>query len=185
MNPYAPPKDADRAESPVRRGDYHARLAGDVLVVGKGARLPPVCLKCGARDGVSHRHTKFSWTPVWARLSVLLCTLLGLIAILVTTKKGELGVPLCVSCNARWTAGRNAVIGGVVMFVGGILLLRVGDDPTIGFGVLGVGFVAFLALTLGVARPRMLQVRKIDDQYLELKGFHQGAAREIADGASA
>ena len=43
-----------------------------------------------------------------------------------------------------------------------------------------VVLAAFIGLMLGFVKPRMLQVHKIDDQNVELKGVHPEAARAIA-----
>jgi hypothetical protein len=125
LNPYASPAAPDGAYGGTGGGGTgSARLEGDVLVVSKGAALRSVCLKCGKRDGIVRRDAKFQWTPMWARLSVVFCTLGGLIAILVTTKRGNLSVPLCVPCNRRWGQAVTAIVLGAVGLVGSILYLR-------------------------------------------------------------
>jgi hypothetical protein len=188
MNPYAPPGDpADTAEPGTKkkkkRGDYHAHLDGDVLVVGRDTAFPSVCIKCGSHQEIERRTTKFQWTPMWARMSVL-CAIVGLIAMLLTTKRAELQLPLCPRCNKRWTAARNALIAGVIALVGSIVALRLGDDPQSLLPLIGVAIVAFIVVAIAFVKPRMLQVRKIDDQVVELKGCHPGAAQEIAEGSS-
>jgi hypothetical protein len=179
MNPYAAPG------APVgsHGSGGSARLEGDVLVVTKDAAMPSVCIKCGTHDGIMRRQAKFQWTPVWARISIVLCTVGGLIAILVTTKRATLAVPLCVPCNQRWGQAVVALIVGIVALVGSVFLLTTGrDDPTLGFVGFGIAFVAFLVIMLAFVKPRMLQVDKIDDREVRLKGFHPGAGQEIANG---
>ena len=178
-NPYAAPAAAPATPGP-HDGAGAARLVGDVLVVRKDAALPAVCLKCGARDGIMHRPAKFQWTPLWARLMVVFCTLPGAIAMLVTTKKAALAVPLCPPCNARWSAARNVTGARVAAILVGVLGSQVLGDPAF-FGLaLLVTITAFVVAMVAFVRPRMLQVQKIDAQELELKGFHPGAAAEIA-----
>ena len=191
MNPYAPPGDPGAVPEPgepatkkKKRGAYHAHLDGDVLVVGRDTAFPSVCIKCGSHHGIERRVTKFQWTPIWARVSVVLCALGGLIAMAITTKRAELRLPLCPACNKRWSAARNALIGGVVALVLSIALLRLGDDPRSFLPLIAVVIVAFIVVAIAYARPRMLQARKIDERFIELKNCHQGAAQEIAEGSS-
>ena len=180
-NPYAPPAVASAAYGPTASGvrSYYAALNGDVLVVQKEAALPPVCMKCGTKHEITRRNAKFQWTPMWARLMIVFCTLPGLIAMLATTKRGRLELPLCVACNARWGQAVAAIVVGIVALVGALLTLRSFDEPAIGAVLFFVGLVAFLGLVLGFAKPRLLQVHKIDERNVELKGFHPDAARVI------
>lgn len=190
MNPYAPPRDGDgeptqkTTRTKKKRGRYSARYEGNVLVVSRDADLPSVCMKCGTHDGIMRRSANFQWTPMWARMLVPLCALGGLIAMSITRKMATLAVPLCTSCNGKWTAGRNAIIAGVVAIVLAFVYVRTVDDPKGALGVLGIVVVAFLGLAFFFARPRMLQVDKIDDREIHLKGFHTAAGDEIIDGAS-
>lgn len=160
----------------------YARLEGDVLVVAKETYLPDICIKCGSKEGIVRRQAKFQWTPVWARLSILVCTLLGLILMLVTTKKGNLPLPLCSPCNTRWGQAIAVLFGSITALVLGIFSFQLFDEPAIGGGLFLVILVAFIGLMFGFVRPRMLHVHKIDDQFIELKGFHAGAAREMTGG---
>jgi hypothetical protein len=118
---------------------------------------------------------------MWARMLIPFCWPAGLIAFLVTTKRGQLAVPLCVPCNGRWTQGVAAIVVGVVLLVGAFLGFSFGgtDDRSLGVAAIAVALVVFLVLALAVARPRMLVVDRIDDTNIYLKGFDPNAAREI------
>ena len=132
------------------------------------------------------RQAKFQWTPMWARLSVVFCTILGLIAILTTTKRASLSVPLCVPCNQKWGQAVAALVVSVVGLVGSILLFRfASDEPGIAFGAFGIAFVFFLVVMIAFVKPRMLQVDKIDENEIRLKGFNPAAGQEIANGTGA
>lgn len=177
MNPYAAPA------APIVAGgvrSYYAAMQGDVLVVQKEAALPPICMKCGTRDNIVRRNAKFQWTPVWARLMVVVCTLGGAIAMLLTTKKASLAVPLCAPCNARWGQAVAALIVGIVALVGSIF--GIGQLHEAGIILFVVVLLAFVGLMLGFVRQRMLQVHKIDEQNVELKGVHPAAAQAIIAG---
>ncbi len=191
-NPYAPPQGGfggpGGPSGPYGQSGLagQARFEGDALAVLKGAHLADVCIKCGARDSsgsrVSKHDKKFQWTPTWARLMIVLCTLGGLIAIAITTKRANLMVPLCQPCAARWSAARTVTIVGVVLLVLSIFAFRLADDPTPGLIFFGVVFVGFIALMLAFVRPRMLIVKKIDDREIWFKGYDRGAAEALIRG---
>ena len=186
-NPYAPPGEPAETDEPGenkkrKKRDGYARLEGDVLVVGRDIEFPSVCIKCGAHKDIERRKAKLQWTPPWARIT-LICGLIGLIVFAVTTKRAELHVPLCPACNKRWTAARNALVGGAIALAASVLALRLVDDPKDLLPLVALVVIAFVVVAITFARPRMLQARKIDEQYVELKGCHLGAAQEIAEGS--
>jgi hypothetical protein len=177
QNPYAAPNPHGSSFGYVNGSQ--ATLLGDVLAIRKDAALPDVCMKCGTHDSIVRRQAKFSWTPMWARLSIVLCTIVGLIAMAVTTKRATLSLPLCAPCNARWSSAVVALIVGIVALVGGVFTFRLFDEPAVGGVLFFVCLAGFIGIAIGYVKPRMLQVHKIDDQMIELKGFHPGAARVL------
>lgn len=95
-----------------------------------------------------------------------------------TTKKAQLDIPLCASCNTRWGQAFAALIGGVVALV--LSLFSIQALEQYGAFLFFAVLAGFVGLMLGFVKPRMLQVHKIDDQNVELKGVHPEAARAIA-----
>jgi hypothetical protein len=179
---------------------YYARLdvgereAESVLVLGgdlgrEEVALPAVCIKCGSHKAILRRPTKLRWTPMWARMMTL--CLIGLLFMLFMTRRAELDLPLCPACDARWTTGRRAFAAGVVSLVLALVAVRVVyfdellAQPMAWLPVLGVALLAYVVLVVMFVRPRTLQVVKIDDTYLSLKGCHRGAAEEIVEGSRA
>lgn len=184
-NPYAPPGDPAEPGKRQKRNEprgYYARLEEDVLVVGRDIEFPSVCIKCGVHKDIERRKAKLQFTPPWARIT-LICGLIGLIVFAVTTKRAELQVPLCPACNKRWTAARNALIACVIALAASVVALRLVDDPKDLLPLVAVAVIAFVVVAIAFVKPRMLRARKIDDQYVELKGCHLGAAQEIAEGS--
>ena len=176
-NPYAAPS---AHAGPPGYGNGHGSpvsVRGDVLIVPKNADLPNVCMKCGTQENIVRRQGKFSWTPVWARLLVLVCTVAAIVAILITTKRGQLSMPLCAPCNARWSGAIAALVGVVVALIVGIMCLGAFDQPAIGIGLFFAILAGFIGVMVSVVKPRILQVHKIDDQVIELKGVHPTACR--------
>jgi tetrahydromethanopterin S-methyltransferase subunit C len=157
-------------------------MAGDLLVVSRDAELPSVCMKCGMRDEIVRRNVKFQWTPVWARFLVF--CLVGAIIMLVTTKRANLEVPLCVRCDAQWGTARTGTIVGVVALLAALVAMRVSDEHgALALGVLAVVLAAFVTFSVLYVRPRMLQVKRIDDAELTLKGVAPAAAEYISGGS--
>lgn len=189
MNPYAPPNaghpesgdEPKKKKKKKKRGGYSARLEAGVLIVSRDAELPDVCLKCGTHDEIMRRKANFQWTPLWARMLLPFCALGGLIAMSITRKHASLSLPLCVSCDAKWTAARNATIAGVVPLIGAFLYLRITDDRGPALAVLIAAVAGFVALMLAFVRPRMMQSTRIDAAEVHLKGFDAGAGREVVD----
>jgi hypothetical protein len=186
MNPYAPPGDpTPGTKRGAGGGRYSARLEGDAretLVVSRDAELPSVCLKCGSHADIMRRTTPLQWTPVWARF--LMFCVIGLVIMLVTTKRATLQIPLCVPCNARWAAARKASVVGVVAIVGAFIAMRTMDDPMPGLVILGLAVAGFVAFSISFVRPRTLRVKRIDEREIHLADVHPSAAREVVEGSS-
>jgi hypothetical protein len=182
LNPYAAPSAHGGPHGYGAGTGSPVTLRGDVLIVPKNAALPNVCMKCGTQENIVRRTAKFSWTPIWARFSILICTVVGLVVIAITTKRGQLSVPLCTPCNARWSSAVVALIAGVVALIAGIMSFSLFDEPAIGAVLFFVSLAGCIGLGVGVVKPRMLQVHKIDDHVIELKGCNPIAARVIVGG---
>jgi hypothetical protein len=195
----------DPTEEPARKKrrkklGYYARLdvgereAESVLVLGgdlgrEEVTLPAVCVKCGSHKAILRRPTTLRWTPLWARMTAF--CLVGLLLMLFVTRRAELDLPLCPACDARWTTGRGALGAGVVALLLALAAVRVVyfdellAQPMAWLPVLGAALLAYVVLVRMFVRPRTLQVVKIDDAFLSLKGCHRGAAEEIVEGSRA
>src|SRR5689334_22049898 len=84
--------------------------------------LPPVCVVTGKTEGVDYHKTTFQFIPMWARMSVVLCGLLGVILMFATMKRAEVEVPMTADANQGWKRAKLItallIIGAlVVMFV--------------------------------------------------------------------
>lgn len=138
---------------------------GDLLVVPVGARLPKVCLKCGARHDITRRKASFTigtaakaaGTASGVGGAVLAQALRGLdrtFAVLAFTgvagmlgviawlaqrgaAKVELALPLCASCDAAWTEGE-------------MLRTRFAWALGVSFALLAAGYALYSTPTLGV-----------------------------------
>jgi hypothetical protein len=94
------------------------------------------------------------------------------------TKRAVFALPMCPSCNSRWTVGRVLrSLSILVPVLGGLALAIAGaaNDvmPLMGAGFLLVfpGVLAVIPVELLVQRPRILRATFIDDTWVTLKGF--------------
>jgi hypothetical protein len=186
LNPYAPPQN-DAVSGPA--GSYAARgrayVQGGCLIVEKEASLPDVCLKCGTTSSLTRRSQKFQYTPPWVIFLFLVCTLGGIIAFLMTIKRATLLLPLCGECDRRWTSAKWAVGLGIVGLVLSVFLViplaSISKDAVAFVPVLLIlAVVGFVVLMVAYVKPRMLQVKKIDDTTITLAGVPENAANAIA-----
>ena len=166
-----------------------ARMQGSVLVLSKHAQMPQICAKCGVQHGLTARHTKMSWVPGWAYAMVVFGWAIGLIIMAVTRKTAQVTVPVCDSCNKRWSQG-NLFFGLSFLPAAFLYLLMIVfagvDLPDAGAACMLLGTLALLVAPIVVAfavkRPRAVYPDKIDDHFVYLKGVHTSAAA-VACGA--
>jgi hypothetical protein len=187
-NPYAAPQqDAEHA----RFATGNVTWDGKQLVVPKQYSFPRVCLKCASPEVHTRRTQKFAFTPMWARLMVLVCWMGALVAMAITTKRATLELPLCDPCHAKWKKARNLSIytglGLLVLIVGAVI---VGGGVGGEAGLLAlpvailVGAVGYVVLVRKVVIPATLQSPKIDETYVTLAGVEPLAGQYVAGGGN-
>ena len=105
--------------------------------------LPAVCVASGATEDVRYYPVKFSFVPMWARLSVAFCGLIGLVLMLASVRRVAVELPFTDDAFARFTRVRHAPPVLAVFAVLSLMapLLLAPDQ-------LAVGIVAFLGLLL-------------------------------------
>jgi hypothetical protein len=177
-NPYAPPR-APAGFAPAGPSGYGPppRVQGDLVTIAKTYPLPPLCVKCARPDDLRGRTQQFAWFPRWTYLLVFIGLLPAVIVQAVLTKRATLNLPLCTSCNARWSQARLVrVLAFVVPIVVGLGLAFAGIATNLGFlGVIGFllffpGILAVIPIDLLMVKPRTLRATFIDDQVVTLKG---------------
>jgi hypothetical protein len=182
FNPYAPPQYV--GEDGTGGGRLDARIESGHLAFNIDGHIPDVCLKCGTRAGIVRRKHTFMYTPPWVILLVLLCTLGGVVAMLLTRKTAKLNLPLCAHCNGRWRAAQIGVgIALATMFAPFLLFFVADENPNVAPIMLGgfvLGLLGLIVMLATFARRRLLQVRKIDKVRITLRGVDPGAAMFIA-----
>src|SRR5262249_9425663 len=100
-------------------------------------------------------------------------------AMLATTKRAAIRIPLCEPCNKRWSQAATVIIGFVVALVLGFFAIRAADEPGILLGFMGLLIVGFFAMVFVFVRPRLLEVKKIDDREIFLGRYDRSAGEEV------
>lgn len=184
FNPYAAPQQDTDA---LRLVGGSVTWDGKQLTVPKQYSFPRVCLKCASPEVHTRRTQKFAFTPTWARMLVVVCWPGALVAMLLTTKRATLELPLCNACHERWSQGRLitalAVVGMIVSAAGIGIASSALDQDTAAIAVPAVILAAAVALVVVLRKvtvPRMLQSPKIDDERVTLTGVDARAAEQIA-----
>src|SRR5258708_7236180 len=85
-------------------------------------RLPRICMCCGAASEVEISK-KFSWTPPWVGVLILLGLLPYIIAAAVTTERCTALIPLCKQHASHWSWRTLFTLLSflAVMVIGGML----------------------------------------------------------------
>lgn len=141
-----------------------------LLVVPRGAALPPMCVKCGQPALSRLLKKKYYWHSPWLLLLILIGILIYAIVAIIVRKSFELSVPLC---EEHWQRRRRALWTGAGLLVGSIVvpIFLTGLVPD-GYGgwwalflfAAGVTGIVYLAL----APP--LSPNYIDDREARFKG---------------
>jgi hypothetical protein len=183
-NPYTPPVHDDDARLPPLTGG--ASWDGTSLTVPKQFSFPRVCLKCGSHEVHTRRTQKFAFTPMWARLLVVVCWPGAVVAMLLTTKRATLELPLCDPCHTRWRQART--VGTVLMLLAVVGLLTAAFASGASHSEAAAGLLPLVTLVvIGVlalvvnkfVRPRILQAKKVDDERVTLNGVHPTAGQFV------
>lgn len=184
-NPYEPPGSATdiKPTQAGGRGDYVAELSGDDLVISKGAEFPSVCLKCGSKDASAAQEHLFQYNPPYVIPVIVLCTMPGIILMLLVRKSAKMVIPLCEVCDAKWRGAKVWIAAAVGILIASLFIpFALGEPQALLVGLL-VGFGAFLGIFLGVVNPALLRARKIDDEKVTIIGVHADAARYVVSKA--
>jgi len=139
---------------------------GDILVVRKGAPLPPRCVKTNQPTAAVLKRTFYYMSP-WIYLLLLAHVLIFIVVALLVRKTATLHVGLSEEAQAARRRGIlnawTAALAGVGMIVGAF------PAESWWLGLAGAG-VLMAAMIYGARKASVLSARLIDDQYAHLKG---------------
>jgi hypothetical protein len=161
-------------------------VRGGVVFAPIVAALPEICAACGSDDVITSDAKRYSWTPLWARMTILLSPFVALAAILLTRKTSTLTVSLCASDSQRIQRNTRVGWGGLLGGVGLIVASVVFVDSLAGgfFVVLGTGVAAFFVAIWGFSQAMVVKPKYIDKTEARYAGIHPDVLAAI-DGGSA
>jgi hypothetical protein len=156
------------------------RMRGDDLVIPRGASLPKVCLKCGARKKLATRDELFIRAPAALPLLLLLSPLTYAVGVVLFCSRARATVSLCPPCDAAWRDARTArnllSMVGIVMTVA-IAVAVFNDMVPLGVVLTLVSAGATVWTLRRFVLARTLDVVAIDARELALRGVHSAAAQ--------
>jgi hypothetical protein len=152
---------------------------GSRLTLSKQAQWPPLCVKCGAQNGLVPRTQNFQWVPPWTYWLLFAGLLPAALVQMITMKRATVVLPICASCNSRWTMARVVYVLAVILPIfGGLVIAGVGAAN--GYGGVVAGGILFMVAGMPVlavmtslllVRPRTLRVAQMDDWTMSLDGI--------------
>ncbi|HEX5462179.1 MAG TPA: hypothetical protein VFX20_19595 [Steroidobacteraceae bacterium] len=166
-NPYAPSRAslAGAAVTPSVSGG--AWRDGTVLILTREASLPSRCVRCNEPSAEPTKTRRIYWHSPWLYLLILANFLIYALVALIVRKKAVVAPGLCSAHKKRRltgivTAWALLIAGFALMFMG-----ITGGKP----GVAVVGLLLILvALLVSASVTRIVRAKRIDAQYIQLKG---------------
>ncbi len=181
------PFEAPRITASSSAGDPDKLYVRDGVVFAPiVAALPVLCAACGSDDVSTSDAKTLSWSPLWARMTILLSPLVAIAAILFTRKTSTLTVSLCGSDVRR--IQRNTRVGWVGLLAGmGLIVASVlfVDSLRGGFFVvLGVGVAAFFVAIWAFTQTMVVKPKYIDKTEARYVGVHPDVLAAIERGSA-
>ncbi len=198
MDVYAPPKtdvkpDAARVDDTAIGEAKLPRVwaEGSHLCVRLGAKIPSVCLKCGATGEIYRREHAFTWMPPEKRRNTMAMRLMfgalgGALMEAANAKhrrNATLSLPLCEACDLRWAQGKKLAVATLVLFLATFVFIIFAQSERL------MGPIALLVLLFGslgailvVARlvvpTRYVHAERIEEAHIVLRGVAPAAITE-------
>lgn len=140
----------------------------DTLVMTKNASLPDRCVKCNAPAHGFRLKRNLSWHHPALALLIFVALLIYLVVAMAVSKRATVHLGLCAEHLQR---RRNLLIAGWSLLAIGLITPVIAfANEYVGIGLLGIGVVAVAAVWLVLA-ARVVKVKRIDDQYVWLRGI--------------
>jgi len=149
---------------------------GPILVMRKSAALPGGCVRCGQPEA-SRLHQRFYWHSPWL-YALIISPILYVILALILRKSAEANVPLCDFHRSR---RRLLVTIGAVASSLGFVAMGAAIYWDRGDLAAGAGLAALAGLVLLAVRSRVLQPKRIDDNFAWLRGADHAYLAPLPD----
>jgi hypothetical protein len=148
------------------------------------AALPQMCAACGSLDVSKTDAEKLAWSPLWARMTILLSPIVAIAAILFTRKTATLTVSLCQAdvqrIQRKTQLGWAGLLVGLVLIVGSVLYVDSLDQAF--FVVLAIGVAAFLLAIWAFTQTIVVRPKYIDKTEARYVGIHPDVIAAIERG---
>jgi len=200
FNPYAAPKSKLVSDSPANNNVWRYKR---YLVMTHDAQLPDRCFKCNAQTEGNSKKFSFVYTPLyaslllilmifisfvlpslipnnyisWAYIPIIIMFVVFIISNLLITrrKKVDIGV-----CNKH-----SLIIGGIKISIFLLILagfFTINNHLIRNYDSLSIGlFIAAVFLAILHSFLYNIKAKKIDDEYLYLKGFSKNYLKDLPD----
>ena len=142
-NPYAVPESSS-GFGPAASSAYPTDrfyVDGHLIMCSSPVALPPICVVTGETDDIVLIRKTVTWVPKWIYLTLLAGVLLLAIVYLAVRKECKTSYYLSRKLRNR---KRWLIFGGIVGFVGGIVLMIAGGDSQIPEILVPVGILSLL-----------------------------------------
>ena len=168
-NPYAPPQvEGPMSQMPLATGGVWRD--GKILVMHKQAVLPDRCVKCNAPANGDRLRRSLSWHYPAIYLVILAGLLIYVIVALCVRKRAKIDVGICQAHRSR---RRRGILAAWLVCLAGVIAIFVGSIRATLVVLIPVGSLMLLAsLIMGVVISSIVSTKKIDDNYVWLKGVN-------------
>jgi hypothetical protein len=172
-NPYAAPQSYSPPVPAYAAPGEGLWRKGNVLVMHRDAVLPDRCVKSN-QPAMGRLKRKLTWHHPAIFISLLVSILIYVILALVLSKRATIYIGLSEEWFGR---RRQAMLIGWGMVLASVALIILGaamvdSTPEAGW-MIAVGVLAFFAGAIyGLLRARMVWPRRMNDQFIWLKGVH-------------
>lgn len=166
-NPYAPSRAslAGAAATPAE-GSGGTWRDGTVLVLSPDASLPRRCVKCNEPAQEPTRSRRVYWHSPWIYLLILINLLIYIVVALIVRRKAVIAPGLCATHKTRRRIG--IAIAWTLLLAGAALVVVGARDGSA--AVAGGMLLILVAALVSTAVTRILRAKRIDTQYVRLKG---------------
>ena len=189
-NPYRAPKSQETPPQPTLRSRVPAS-AGN-LELQRKLREPPVCLKCGATDKIERREETFQWSVRRGKSGAFWFAIFGIFGMLLARfvhvdndRAATLHLPLCKTCNSRWTIAKVLSTGAWGAAFVAFLMARRPDHGVAPYFVLFAALVAAAIAMSFELKRRSLRPLYIDDEIVVLEGGTPLSVERLAEARAA
>lgn len=166
-NPYAPSA-ASLAGATVTPADSTgAWRDGAILVLTPEATLPGRCIRCNEPSEEPTKNRRIYWHSPWLYLLILANILIYAVVALIVRKKAVVAPGLCSEHKKRRRIG---IAISWALLIAGFALMFMGIPMAKGAAVLGGLLLILVALLVSVSVSRIVRAKRIDAQYVRLKG---------------